>query len=172
VHHLLQILPQRTKLRSLGFDADLVTSTGSEEIAPVVNLLGPNYHLEDLVVSCNDVSVLCDIFEALGTNSTLTFLEVGLDCDDDDDDALFRQGLERLGTLLPEIKTLKKLTFLSDDFEGREIPKVFVRGLELNTSLLDVDAEWMDDDEKAAIKLSQPATSTVRAWRPLPKQKC
>jgi len=100
LHHLLQILQQRTQLRSLALDFERCRDE------KVGSLLRSNYHLEDLVISCKDVFGLCDVFEAVGTSSTLTCLNAFVHCDDD---ALFLQGLERLGTLLPEIKSLKKL---------------------------------------------------------------
>ena len=143
--HLLQILQQRTKLRSL--------APGCEEMTQVVNLLGPNYHLEELACSCNDVFASCDVFEALGTNSTLTFLDIDVACGDDD--ALFLQGLERLGSLLPEMNTLKKLSVFCDDYFRyiQKIPKALIRGFELNTSLVDVCFhEMIEGKEKAAIE--------------------
>ena len=106
LHHLLQILRQHARLRSLALNFDRCRDE------KVGSLLGPNYHLEDLAISCKDVFGLCDVFEAVGTNSTLKGLGAFVHCDDY---ALFLQGLERLGTLLPEIKNLKKLTFFCNE---------------------------------------------------------
>ena len=151
--HLLHILQQHAKLCSVGVGG-LVT--GGEEITQVVNLLGPNYHLEDLWLPCNDVLVVCDVFEALRVNSTLTFLDVHVEYGDDDD--LFRQGLERLGTLLPEINTLKKLIFHCYGYYGEEIPKALIRGFELNTSLVDVRFFDMWESEEGNVAIQFFAT--------------
>jgi len=64
-----------------------------------------------------------------------------------------RSGLKRLGTLLPEINTLKKLRFRSCGYNREVIPEAFVRGFELNTSLVDVDFfDMVTYQEDAAIQ--------------------
>jgi len=121
---------------------------GGEAFSRVANLLGPDNVLEKLMVDCKDMAGLCGVLEAVGTSTTLKRLEV---CVDLEDNELFEQGLQRFGSLLPEITSVKELEiFLSFDNvppvemipDANEALEALVRGFELNTSLIDVYVDF------------------------------
>ena len=145
VGDVLQVLHRHETLHYLHSDFRF----GGEAFSRVANLLGPDNVLEKLAVDCKDMAGLCGVLEAVGTSTTLKSLTIWVSLEDN---KLLGQGLQRFGSILPQITTVKELNIILDidnipPMETiSDASEALVRGFELNTSLTDVDVDFCDLD--------------------------
>ena len=123
----------------------------NEGTTSIVNLLQQNQILEKLTVKCQNIFGLCDVVDALGTNTTLKDLTVFIEQGGNEE--VWQGGHRRLGALLARLQNLKTLNVhWKGNGAAPEVEPILpdlVRGLERNHSLTSVRIDYLEDGSEA-----------------------
>ena len=145
---VLSGIEQHPSIRDVAYCA--ATTITDDGVARIANLLLPNRNIQSLGIHCNTLMGVCTILEAIAAaEHPLRQLEVsGKNFLTEQ----FKEGLQRIGELLPQIKDLEKLSLTHDlvDFDQlpAPIPHQLLRGFKLNTSLQVVEMNCLLSKDK------------------------